>query len=82
MPPKQPDTLRLNLRLPKALHRKLVQYVEGDLPQLSLQQEIVRRLENSFEDSRPSPETMDAIEAAAQAVADKVVERLKGADQC
>jgi hypothetical protein len=74
------EYVKLNLRLSTGLHRRLVQYAKGDSPPLSLQQAIIGFIERMLDD-KLSPETMAAIEAAAQAAADKVVERLKGADQ-
>jgi hypothetical protein len=59
------NSVKLNLRLTKSLHKRLLAYVKGNSPQLSLQQEIVGFIERGLDD-RPSPATMAAIEEAAK----------------
>ena len=59
-PERKSDTLKLNLRLSKSLHRRLVQAVKGESPAMSLQQEIVMRLENSF-DQKPSQTMIEVL---------------------
>jgi hypothetical protein len=61
MPPeRKSNTLKLNLRLSKDMHRRLVQAVKGDSPAVSLQQEIVWRLEKSF-DQKPSQTMVEVL---------------------
>jgi hypothetical protein len=62
VPPKRrvADTVKLNLRLATSMHKRLVASAKGNSPPLSLQQEIVRRLEHSFDDR------LAAIEEAAK----------------
>jgi hypothetical protein len=59
------DSVKLNLRLTKTLHKRLLAHIKGNSPQVSLQQEIVGFIERGLDD-RPSPATMRAIEEAAK----------------
>jgi hypothetical protein len=59
-PEKKSETLKLNLRLSRNLHRQLVQSIRGNSPAISLQQEITWRLEKSF-DEEPSREIIKVL---------------------
>ncbi len=88
-PVKKSETLKLNLRLSRNLHRQLVQAVKGDSPAMSLQQEITWRLEKSF-DRKPSqemirilsdPDLIRYLVAKYPSLKAALVTALKGGDQ-
>ena len=59
------DSVKLNLRLTKSLHKRLLAYIKDTSDQLSLQQGVVGFIERGLDD-RPSPATIAAIEKAAE----------------
>ena len=69
-----PDqVVRLVLRLPRQLHRKLVQSAAGDSPPSSLNTEILRRLYETFADRRG----LDVDNAHSADVLAKTVQELQ-----